>query len=165
MTKLAFTNGLLLAIQTIRSHKLRAFLTVLGVIIGTGTIIGVSAILAGFDAQMTSVLRSFGPNSIIVFKFPVGFRVGNLSPEERTRKQLTYDNAQHLRERCPSVEDVSAMLFANSGTINAHYMGNEMDGVNVMGVEEGYAGSSGQVDLHIGRFFTDEESRRRAPVA
>jgi putative ABC transport system permease protein len=165
MTRLAFMNGLVLAMQTIRSHKLRAFLTVLGVIIGTGTIIGVSAILTGFDAQMTGVLRSFGPNSIIVFKFPVGFRVQNLSPEERVRKQLTYDNAAHLRERCKSVEDVSAMLFANSGTINAHYMGNDMYGVNLMGVEEGYAKSSGQVELHLGRFFTDEESRRRAPVA
>ena len=39
MTRLAFMNGLMLAFQTIRSHKLRAFLTVLGVIIGTGTII------------------------------------------------------------------------------------------------------------------------------
>src|SRR6266542_5018563 len=115
MTKLAFLNGLVLALETIRSHKMRAFLTVLGVIIGTGTIIGVSAIMAGFDAQMTSVLRSFGPNSIIVFKFPIGFRVGNLSPEERTRKQLTYENAKHLRERCVSCEDVSAMLFANRG--------------------------------------------------
>ena len=47
MTRLAFVNGIALAFQTIRSHKLRAFLTVLGVIIGTGTIIGVSAILAG----------------------------------------------------------------------------------------------------------------------
>src|SRR3954447_10182023 len=126
MTKLAFSNGLVLALQTIRSHKLRAFLTVLGVIIGTGTIIGVSAILAGFDAQMTSVLRSFGPNSIIVFKFPVGFRVGNLSPEERARKRLTYENAQHLRERCKSVKNVSAMIFAGNGIVNAHYMGNDM---------------------------------------
>src|SRR6266699_2838555 len=125
MTWLAFVNGITLALQTIRSHKMRAFLTVLGVIIGTGTIIGVSAILAGFDQSMTSVLRSFGPNSIIVFKFPVGFRVGNLSPEERTRKNLTYDNAVHLRERCKSVEDVSAMLFPNRGPINAHYMGND----------------------------------------
>src|ERR1041385_3317279 len=74
MNRLAFSNGLRLAFQTIRSHKLRAFLTVLGVIIGTGTIIGVAAILAGFDANLTAVLRSFGPNSIIVFKFPVGFR-------------------------------------------------------------------------------------------
>src|ERR1035438_5832623 len=113
MTKRAFTNGLLLAFETIRTHKMRAFLTVLGVIIGTGTIIGVSAILTGFDASITGVLRSFGPNSIIVFKFPVGFRVGNLSPEERTRKDLTYENAVHIQERCDAVEYVSPMLFPN----------------------------------------------------
>ena len=165
MTKLAFVNGISLALQTIRSHKLRAFLTVLGVIIGTGTIIGVSAIMTGFDASITAVLRSFGPNSIIVFKFPVGFRVGNLSPEERTRKNLTYENAIHLRERCKSVEDVSAMLFPNRNTVNAHYMGNDMYDVNIFGVEEGYARGGGQVDMHLGRFFTDEESHRRMPVA
>src|SRR5450432_3516221 len=111
MLRLAFVNGFVLALQTIQSHKMRAFLTVLGVIIGTGTIIGVGAIMTGFDASITAVLRSFGPNSIIVFKFPVGFRVNGLSPEERTRKNLTYENAVHLRERCKSVEDVSAMLF------------------------------------------------------
>src|SRR5208337_5134517 len=105
MTRLALLNGIVLAFQTIRTHKLRAFLTVLGVIIGTGTIIGVSAILTGFDASITAVLRSFGPNSIIVFKFPVGFRVGNLSPEERTRKNLTYENALHIKERCKAVAD------------------------------------------------------------
>jgi len=131
MTKLAFSNGLVLAMQTIRSHKMRAFLTVLGVIIGTGTIIGVAAILTGFDANMTAVLRSFGPNSIIVFKFPVGFRVNNLSPEERTRKNLTYDNARNLRERCKSVENVSAMLFQGNGMVNAKYMGNDMYDVNL----------------------------------
>src|SRR4029077_17055563 len=126
-------------LETIRSHKLRAFLTVLGVIIGTGTIIGVSAILTGFDASMTAVLRSFGPNSIIVFKFPVGFRVGNLSPEERTRKSLTYQNAVHLREPCVSCEDVSAMMFPNHGPITAHYKGNDLYGVDLFGVEEGYS--------------------------
>ena len=164
MSKLAFLNGLLLAFETIRTHKMRAFLTVLGVIIGTGTIIGVSAILTGFDASVTAVLRSFGPNSIIVFKFPVGPRTGRLSPEERTRKDLTYVNAIDIRERCRSVEDVSTMLFANHGPINVHYKGNDMYDVNLIGVEEAYA-RGGQVDLHLGRFFTDEESRRRMPVA
>src|ERR1700727_1817585 len=111
LTLQAVLNGLLLALQTIRSHKMRAFLTVLGVIIGTGTIIGVGAILTGFDTSITSVLRSFGPNSIIVFKFPVGPHEGNLTPEERTRKDLTYQNATGIRERCRAVEDVSSMLF------------------------------------------------------
>ena len=163
MNRLAFTNGFRLALQTIRSHKMRAFLTVLGVIVGTGTIIGVGAILTGFDASIAGVLRSFGPNSIIVFKFNVGFRVTDLTPEERTRKNLTYENAAHIKERCKSVQDVSPMLFANRGFINVHYKGNDMYDVNLFGVEEAYA-RGGQVDIHVGRFFTDAESKRRVPV-
>ena len=163
MTRLALFNGLWLAWDTIRNHKLRAFLTVLGVIIGTGTIIGVSAILTGFDASITGVLSSFGPNSIIVFKFPVGVH-GQLTPEERTRKNLTYQNALDIRQRCRAVLDVSPMLFVSNGTVNVHYRGNEMYDVNLMGVEEAYA-RGGQVDLHLGRFFSDEESHHRMPVA
>lgn len=162
MQTVAFSNALSLAFQTIRSHKLRAFLTVLGVIIGTGTIIGVGAIMTGFDSSISAVLRSFGPNSIIVFKFPVGFRIGNLSPEERLRKDLTYDNAVHIRERCKSVRDVSPMLFPDRNITNARYQGNTQYDVNIFGVEESYALS--QVELHLGRFFTDEGSRRKAPV-
>jgi len=51
---------------------MRAFLTVLGVIIGTGTIIGVAAILTGFDANMTAVLRSFGPQFDYRLQVPRG---------------------------------------------------------------------------------------------
>ena len=101
MTRLAFYNGFMLALETIRSHKLRAFLTVLGVIIGTGTIIGVGAIMTGFDSSITAVLRSFGPNSIIVFKFPVGPRTHRLTPEERTRKNLTWENAVDIARALP----------------------------------------------------------------
>ena len=163
MTRLTLFNGLWLAFDTIRGHKMRAFLTVLGVIIGTGTIIGVAAIMTGFDASITNVLRSFGPNSIIVFKFPVGPRIGRLSPEERTRKDLTYENALDIRDRCPAVKDVSPMLFPNR-SINVHYKGNDMYDVNLIGVEEAYA-RDGQVDMHLGRFFAEEESRRKMPVA
>ena len=147
MNLTAFSTGMMLALQTIRAHKLRAFLTVVGVIIGTGTIIGVGAIMTGFDTSMTAVLRSFGPNSIIVFKFPVGFRVGNLSPEERTRKNLTFENARHIQERCRAVAEVSPMLFINNTSINVHYQGNDMYDVNLFGVDEAYA-DGGQVDLH-----------------
>ena len=164
MNRRALTNGIGLAWQTIRNHKMRAFLTVLGVIIGTGTIIGVAAILTGFDASVAAVLRSFGPNSIIVFKFPVGPRTQGLSAEERTRKDLSYQNAVDIRDRCSHVEDVSSMLFPNGRTYNVHYKGNDMYNVNLIGVEEAYA-RGGQVDIHLGRFFTDEESRRRMPVA
>ena len=67
MTKLALRNGLLLAIETIRSHKLRAFLTVLGVIIGTGTIIGVSAIGCSPPAA------PFVPGQMLLMRFAIVF--------------------------------------------------------------------------------------------
>jgi putative ABC transport system permease protein len=161
---LSFNNGLRLAFQTIRSHKLRSFLTVLGVIIGTGTIIGVSAILTGFDASVAGVLSSFGPNSIIVFKFPVGPRTSELTAEERTRKDLTHLNAVHIRERCESVEDAAAMIFPNRGPINARYRSGEMYGVNMHGVDANFGSIAGQVELHQGRFFTEGEALRRMPV-
>jgi putative ABC transport system permease protein len=164
MNWLAFFNATTLALQTIRAHKMRAILTVLGVVMGTGTIIGVGAILTGFDASITAILSSFGPNSIIIYKFRAG-SVTPPTPEERTRKNLEYESAVHIAEKCAACEEVSAMAFMNNRTpMSARYKGNDIYGINFIGVEEGYA-DEGQVDMHEGRFFTDEESRRRAPVA
>ncbi len=164
MRWLSIINGTALALQTIRAHKMRAFLTVLGVVMGTGTIIGVGSILTGLDSSITSVLRSFGPNSIIVFKFPVGFRMSNLTAEERTRKDLTYENVLDLSARCQACDIVSPMLFTNNDFIDARYRGNDVYGVGLTGVDEAYA-SQGQADIHVGRFFTEEENQRRVPVA
>ncbi|MGA8026369.1 MAG: ABC transporter permease [Bryobacteraceae bacterium] len=167
MNWLAFLNATGLALQTIRAHKMRALLTVLGVVMGTGTIIGVGSILTGFDSTITAILRSFGPNSIIVYKFPAG-RPKPPTAEERTRKDLTYENVVDIRNKCDVCEDVSPTMFVNNNgtlnTISARYKGNDMYGVNLMGVEEPYA-NEGQVDMHSGRFLTDEDNRRREPVA
>jgi putative ABC transport system permease protein len=162
MNWLAFFNAAWLALQTIRAHKMRAFLTVLGIVIGTGTIIGVGAILTGFNAQITAVLSSFGPNSIIIYKFPAGIHVP--TAEERTRKNLTYENAIRIRDKCDACEQVSPMLFTEEDFISARYKGNEMYNIDLFGVEEAYA-REGQVDMKQGRFFTDQESRSTAPVA
>jgi putative ABC transport system permease protein len=163
MNWLAFINAMSLAIQTIRAHKMRAVLTVLGVVMGTGTIIGVGAILTGFDANITNILRSFGPNSIIIYKFPGGLH-GPPTPAERARKDLVYDNVLDLRGRCEACETVSPNLFIQNSTIQARYKGNDIYGANLMGVEESYA-DQGQADMHEGRFITEQDGRRRAQVA
>lgn len=163
MNWLAFLNAGTLALQTIQAHKMRAFLTVLGVVMGTGTIIGVGAILTGFDSSIKAVLESFGPNSVIVFKFPVGPRTTDLTGEERTRKDLTYQNAVDIKDHCSACDQVSPMLFIDSNNKTARYKGNERVGINIIGVEQAYA-EERQVDLNEGRFFTDAESRRREQV-
>lgn len=164
MNWLAFFNAAGLAIETIRAHKMRACLTVLGVVMGTGTIIGVGSILTGFDSVITGVLNSFGPNSIIVFKFQAGFRTSAPTAEERTRKDLTYQNALDIREKCGSCAEVSPMLFIDNNNLAARYKGNDVYGINLIGVEEAYA-REGQAEVNSGRFLTDEDSRRRAQVA
>lgn len=158
-----------LALNTIREHKMRAFLTVLGVIIGTGTIIGVGSILAGLDGAITGILNSFGGNTLIVFKFKIGVRFSDLTPEERVRKPLTYEDAVAIAEKCPSVDHVSPYLFPpnvfNGPRIDKiRYKGNDMYNLDLGGTEEGYAAGGSNGDMKYGRFFSDFENRHHMPV-
>ncbi len=165
MTGGGYLSAVGLAFDAIRAHKLRAVLTTLGVIIGTSTIIGVGSILAGFDGAITNMLRSMGGNTLLVFKFRIGVRVGGLSAEERVRKPVTLDNARAVAERCPSVEHVSPYLFAPWGMIHiAKYKGHDYYQLDIGGTEEGYI-SGGDQEMMAGRFFTDIENRHHMPVA
>jgi putative ABC transport system permease protein len=155
-----------LALATLRENKVRSFLTVLGVIIGTGTIIAVGSILAGLDGAVTGVIRSFGTNTAIVFKMRMGPNFGGRTSEERNRKPLSYENATAIAERCPSVEHVSPYLFpsGNNFLTRARYKGNDYLGPQVGGTDDGYL-NSGQAEMKFGRFFTDTENTHHMPVA
>jgi putative ABC transport system permease protein len=150
-----------MALATIREHKMRSMLTVLGVIIGTGTLIGVGSILTGLDGTISNIIRSFGPNTIIAFKFNFGF--ANVSREQFMRKPLTLDNARSIAERCPSVEGVSPYLLADFRTIHyAKYKGNDMYNIEMGGTEEGYA--AGGTVMKFGRFLSPVDNLHRLPV-
>jgi putative ABC transport system permease protein len=160
------TAAVALALATIREHKMRSFLTVLGVIIGTGTIISVGSIIAGLDGAVSSVLRSFGTNTAMIYKAPIAFH--RLTAEEIKRKPITYEDGVAIAERCPAVQAVSPYLLPNTpGTgpqINiARYKGNELYNADVAGTEESYA-ESGQADIQEGRFFTNVENQHHMPV-
>ncbi|MBZ5724883.1 MAG: ABC transporter permease [Acidobacteriia bacterium] len=164
MTLASLNAGIRLALVTTREHKMRSFLTVLGVIIGTGAVIGVGSIIAGLDGAITGMLRSFGPNTIIVLKGPV---MADWTPEILRRKALTLENARAVQERCPSVQHVSPyilnMVMSVYDIHKARYKGNDLYNVDLGGTEEGYA--AGGTTMKAGRFFTDSESAHHMPVA
>jgi len=163
---LLIAAGIGLAWDAIRGHKMRSFLTVLGVIIGTGTIIGVGSILTGFDGAVTSAINGFGADSIIVFKWKAGINFGRRPAEERRRKPLTYENAVAIRERCPSVKSVSPYLFPSFGGMTFHrarYKGNESLDLDFGGTDPSYS-LDGQAEMMSGRFFTDFENMHRSAV-
>jgi putative ABC transport system permease protein len=167
MTWVELSAAIGLALATVREHKMRSFLTVLGVIIGTGTIIGVGSIIAGLDGAVTGVLRSFGTNTAMIFKAPIAFH--RLTAEEARRKPITYDDGLAIARRCPSVQYVSPYLipntFGNGPQINiARYKGDALYNASLAGTEESYA-QSGQAEIQEGRFFTDVENQHHMPVA
>ena len=85
-----------LALVTLRENKARSVLTVLGVVIGTGTIIAVGSIMAGFDGAVTGVIRGFGTNTAFVQ------RQGPFQPRtpgQRQRRPISYENALAIAER------------------------------------------------------------------
>lgn len=160
----ATTASVGIALAAVRAHKLRAFLTVLGVIIGTGTIIGVGSILTGLDGAITNILRGMGTETIIALKWSTGVRFGRTPLEERKRKVLTLENAYAIRDRCPSVEYVSPYLFPDGDTFHrAKYLSNDVYNIDLGGTEERYL-LGGQAEMKMGRFFTDFENQHRVPV-
>ncbi len=163
MSKSEIGSAARMALATIREHKMRSFLTVLGVIIGTGTVIAVGSIITGMDSAIANIFRSFGPNTVIVFKFKIGFRF-NVLREEFMRKPLTLENARTIAERCSACQYVSPYLFPDFRQIHrGKYKGVDIYDLDMGGTEEGYA-AGGTVMTH-GRFLSDTDNRHKLPVA
>ncbi len=152
-----------LAAESILSHKLRSLLTLLGLIIGTTTVIAVSSIITGLNAQVVELLESFGTNSAFIFKFDPGIRVGRLSREERMRKPLTFEDGVAIRQACPDVAKVAIMGLKLFGTDTARYGREEILGAVLRGatVEVEQVMNAAVSD---GRFFTEGENQHRAQV-
>ena len=155
-------ENLLLALDTLRTHKFRAFLTILGVLIGTATVILVASIFQGLDKQVVEVAEGFGTRTLFIYKFEFGFRL-HASHEELARKPLTYDDAMALRDLCPSVESVAAEAIRWGPGVTAKYKGQEMLDADFTGpTPEQFRNIN--AELKDGRLFTAVDNLHRRDV-
>jgi putative ABC transport system permease protein len=99
---------LLLALDSLRKNKLRSFLTVLGVVIGVATVIGMSSIISGLNASIASQIEDLGSNLIFVQRIPPTIG-GRLPPEVLNRKKLTIEDARAI-EQLSLVKAVAPVL-------------------------------------------------------
>ena len=85
MSKQDTTESFRMAFATLQAHKFRSFLTVLGVVIGTVTVMVIASFISGLDQQFKQDIESFGTNTVFIYKFDPGIHTGRLTPEERMR--------------------------------------------------------------------------------
>src|SRR5690349_22649873 len=106
MRKSEITEIVQMATDTIRSNKLRSSLTVLGIVIGVAVVISVSSIGRGLNDNVQDIVTSIGSN--VVFAFHIEpFTFGRPTEEMRTRKELTYEDSEAMKQ-LPHVKAVSA---------------------------------------------------------
>ena len=164
----ALLENLILAISTIFSNKLRSLLTVLGVVVGTATVIAVSSVLTGLRVRTQELAEQTGPNVIYVSKYTnIGPRFSRPSPEERQRKPLVLEDAVAINE-LPAVQAASPQLvvgsFGPSATqLNVKYQGREAVRPIIFGVWANYPNVR-RTDLRSGRFFTSQEVEHKLNV-
>ena len=170
-TRFHLGENALMALDTLRTHKTRSLLTVLGVVIGIVALIGVASIMVGMDRQVRDFLNDYGTQTLFVFKWNPGIHPGGrLSEEERTRKPLTLDDAEAVAAECPAVKTVAAQVFPrvlNFGPqklISVRYGHHEAFNIQYTGATPSY---QEVYNAHIaqGRFFTDAENLHRQDVA
>jgi ABC-type antimicrobial peptide transport system permease subunit len=161
-------ENLLLAMDTLRTHKFRSFLTVLGVLIGTTTVIAVTSIIAGLDKQLVDVAEQFGTRTLWVYKLQLGAPHA-MTREERLRRPLSYEDAMAIRDQTPSAAAVSVELFREMGEfglppVTAKYKGQDMHDALFVGVTSDHLRLL-NTTLDQGRFFTEVEDVHRRDVA
>ena len=96
-----------MAFETVREHKTRSFLTVLGVVIGVAAMIFVASMLVGVSRDIQGYLDDYGTNTIFIVRWDAGIRTARMTPEERARKPLTLEDAHAILAECPHVKNVA----------------------------------------------------------
>ena len=154
-----------MALETIRTHKVRSFLTVLGVVIGTMVAIIVASILLGVQKNIQDSLNEYGVDNLFIFKFDPGIHFGRISSEERMRKSLTYEDGIAIKEELPTIRDVVIEALPRIGVgpqpiRTARNKNHELVNIQFRGVTASYADVvNGK--MKEGRFFTDLEDLHR----
>lgn len=153
-----------MALDSIKSHKLRSFLTALGIVIGVMTVIGMVSVIQGLNRSIAGEIEKIGSNLIIIQKNePV--RVGLPSEEERQRKDLTIEDAQAILQECPLVKAMTIQLTPDFTRLpEVKYQNFKSDNAIIFGADENFNSVYSVYLPKEGRSFTGAEVRHSARV-
>lgn len=153
--------------DTVRGNKLRSFLTVLGIVIGITSIVGMTAMIRGFDQSIRDLFRALGPNTVYVTKMSaVSFSSGKSFQELVMRPNITEDDAEAIERNAKSIEVVDLTLGGGgpgSQMARIYYGSQRTKQMAVIGATANWPFAV-QVPVESGRFFSSGEVQRRSKV-
>ena len=144
----------------LRAYKMRASLTILGVVMGITTVTGMSAIVAGLNRSMAAQIEGFG--SAVVFIRPWGPAENLTGEQRRRRKGLSHREIDAIAARCATCLDISPMEILRYETIK--YGNAKVQSANFLGTTEAFA-TVHDVYVERGRFLSATDVSRGSRVA
>jgi putative ABC transport system permease protein len=146
-----------MALDTLRTNKLRSSLTILGIVIGVMTVIVISSVINGLNSSVSTMVEQFGTNVLWIFRFP----------EMLARKQMTYDDMLAIGTLPHVVAATASLQYTdynfNQGSVTAKYGLRKSENVAL----EGDTPNNIEVydkTLSAGRFFTQTDQDRATDV-
>jgi putative ABC transport system permease protein len=159
-----FRENFELAIDTVRVHKLRSFLAVLGVMIGVTLIILVVGLVEGFRTTIQDEITASGVNTAWAWRFNQGPHNGRRPKEERERKPLTLEDGEAVTQLCPAVKEMTIAIYNWQKPHSVRYQNNEVQGGEFRGTFANYPEVDSSEAMKRGRFFTETENTHREDV-
>ncbi len=165
MTRHEALENLLVALDTLRSHKVRSSLTVLGIVIGVTSVISVASIIDGLNQYVQDKVDSLGSRTFFVTRLPPGTDPNRMPLRIRIRKYIDYSDAAYLRETCPDIVTATtfgtrAFFFGQTNVLS--YEGQRVERVFLRGGEPELAEAIPAYSVGQGRFISryDEDHAR-----
>lgn len=153
---MTYTENVRLALQSIKSNRLRTILTALIIAIGLSALVGILTTINAIKTSMTEAFSSMGANSFNIRNRGSGIRIGN-GKRPKPFASIRYEDAIKFKERLNAPATVAISVFASNGSTVKYKQEKTNPNINIQGIDENGLGSQG-LDLSLGRNFTNTEA-------
>lgn len=157
----AHWEALAIAWETLRAHKLRSFLMLLGIILSVSTLIVVVALIQGTNRYIASTVANMGSNVFLVHQLPLITNAEQLTKALRKNRKISWEDYEYLRDTMRLAKDVGVET-RTAGRVR--YNGQELQDIDVRGV----TANIGSMDIEepaTGRYIADFDNEHRTTAA
>ena len=151
-----------IALEALRSHKLRSFLTLLGVVIATTTLIVVMSVVNGMNLYIADHIANLGTNTFVLsqFQFAQGFEA--MATARRRNQPIRMDDYEYLRDNLNGFEEIGAASLLQPNP-RARYQTHLIEEITLQGVTPSF-GDIGREKVAVGRYINDSDYQHNARV-